>query len=227
MEIIPAILPTSAADLAGKLARLAPIKAISVVQIDAVDGTFASPASWPYKAGEQFPKALPSIERFRFDLDLMIGNPHKEAERFATAGASRLTIHAESAIDLPELLAHLRRKLGFEASFAPGLLSIGLAIGIETPLSLIEPHVKDVEYVQLMGIAHIGRQHEPFDTRVLARIEALHKQFPDLPIQIDGGVSLTTAPELLEAGATRLVVGSALFDTPDLAARYAEFRALQ
>ena len=224
MEIIPAILPDSAEDLAERLAQLAQVPGVNFVQVDAVDGKFASPASWPYKRGRV--AQLPALSRYRYDADLMVADPAAEAERFVMLGASRITIHAESALDLGQFLKELRRRLGHEKDFAPDLLSIGLALSLETPLATIEPYIDEVDYVQLMGIKHIGKQRQPFEPRVLPRIEALHRKYPDLPIQIDGGVSLISAPLLVAAGATRLVVGSALFGAPNIAAEYLKFKAL-
>ncbi|HVW82893.1 MAG TPA: hypothetical protein VHC68_03050 [Candidatus Paceibacterota bacterium] len=226
MEIVPAILPASREDLARKLALLSEAGFSGCVQIDAVDGRFAAPANWPFSSGEALPEELPFAGRFSFDADLMTADPAREAERYLAAGAARITIHAESALDLGALLARLRRRLGHEKDFMPDLVSLGLALSLETPLSLVEPHLAEVDYVQLMGIARVGRQHEPFDARVLPKLAALARRAPELPIQIDGGVSLASAPRLLKAGATRLVVGSALFGAGDLAAALKRFEML-
>jgi ribulose-phosphate 3-epimerase len=226
MELVPAILPASREDLREKLARLARTEFRGTVQIDAVDGRFALPPSWPFASGEALPPELPLAGRFSFDADLMVADPVAEAERYLAAGAARLTVHVESALDLAGVLAQLRLRLGHEKGFAPGLVSVGLALSLETPLARIDPHIGEIDYVQLMGIARVGRQHEPFDSRVVARVAALAKRYPELPIQVDGGVSIVTAPALLQAGAARLVAGHALFDAPDLASEIRRFGML-
>jgi ribulose-phosphate 3-epimerase len=77
------------------------------------------------------------------------------------------------------------------------------------------------DYVQVMGINRVGRQGEPFEPRSLALIERLRHRYPDLAIQVDGGVSLKTARQLVRAGATKLVVGHAIVaaDNPEEAYR--------
>ena len=172
MEVVPAILAASREEAEEKMARLAKAGFSGCVQLDAIDGRFAAPACWPYTAKE-FPRELPGLGRFTLDADLMVADPEPAAERFAAAGATRLTLHAESARDLGALLAALRRRLGHEKDFVPGLISLGVALSLETPLSLIDPHIDAIDYVQLMGIAHIGRQRQPFDPRVIARAREL------------------------------------------------------
>jgi ribulose-phosphate 3-epimerase len=66
-----------------------------------------------------------------------------------------------------------------------------------------------------MGIARIGSQGNPFDERVLERIRALKSLYPDLEVSIDGSVRAETLPSLIEAGATRFAVGSAILHAED------------
>jgi len=216
--VVPAILPTSREELDAALARLVPIGGVETVQIDIVDGRFAKPASWPYAKNEEW--ELPHADRFRYDLDLMVLDPDRLMARLVECGASRITLHVESMISPKQSIATFKKRYGHEAHFTPGLLSLGLALGMSTPLSVIEPFLADIDYVQLMGIANIGRQGERFDPRVLPKIRALRATHKALPIQIDGGVSLESAPLLLAAGATRLVVGSALLRTDNISVAF-------
>ena len=77
-----------------------------------------------------------------------------------------------------------------------------------------------------MGIRNVGRQGEPFDTGVLRAIELFRKRHPNTPVQVDGGVSLVTAPKLLELGVSRLVIGSALWRAPDFNKALAELKEM-
>jgi ribulose-phosphate 3-epimerase len=120
----------------------------------------------------------------------------------------------------------MRTLLGHDKDFMPGLLSLGIAIGAENDVSFIEPYLDQVEYVQFMGIRTIGHQGEPFDPSVIPRIRAFRKKHPEMEVTVDGGVTLQNAASLLDAGVSRLVVGSALWKAPDIAARYREFDAL-
>ena len=97
-----------------------------------------------------------------------------------------------------------------------GLIELGLAINTTTPLSAIEQYLDRIDFVQCMGIEHIGQQGEPFDPRVLEQIKSLRSIYPEIIISVDGSVNEDTAPLLVQAGANRLVVGSALIHSYDV-----------
>jgi ribulose-phosphate 3-epimerase len=222
--IIPAILVESREELDKTLARLSPIPQIEAVQIDIVDGAFASPPSWPYAGNAEW--ELPMTERFRYDLDLMIREPESSAARWIELGAGSITLHAESTKTLSDTVATFKKRYGHEAGLTSGLLSLGIALNIDTPLNVLSPIISDIDYVQLMGIAHIGRQGEPFDKRVIPKIKELRTLHPGTPVYIDGGVSLQSAPDLLSAGASRLIVGSALLRADSIEAELTAFESL-
>ena len=225
--IIPAILPTSRDDLESKLARLDGL--VHAVQVDIVDGRYASPASWPYTEHDAAGTAedfLPYLGHFHFEFDLMVENPGLVAGGWIDHGVNRITLHADRTRDLATVLEKLKVTYGHDKGFAPDLLSLGLAIGIETELALIEPYLDRVDYVQFMGIRTIGRQGEPFDTRIVRKIAAFRQKHADIPIQVDGGVNLSTAPMLLDAGVSRLIIGSGIWKAPDLAEALAKYHEL-
>ncbi|HWH06976.1 MAG TPA: hypothetical protein VNU47_00380 [Candidatus Paceibacterota bacterium] len=229
--IIPAILPESRDDLEGKLALLEGL--VDTVQIDLVDGIFAKPATWPYtNKAERFEQrlmegeALPYLGSFKFEIDLMVSNPEAVTGLWIAAGAQRVVIHAESTRFLDQIINDLEIKYGHAKGFAPGLLSLGLSIGNDSDLALIEPYVEKADFVQFMGIARIGRQGEPFDARVIEKIRTFRKKYPNVVIQIDGAVSLETAAKLLTAGVDRLVIGSALWKGHSVKEELFKFEAL-
>lgn len=232
--VVPAVLPVSRDDLEGKLARLATIPAVSRIQIDVVDGLFASPASWPYatppmkatkhksaelEAMAQHGETLPYLDRIEYEIDLMCFDALRAAEDWLTLGASRLTFHAGSTSDLPRFLALARKRYG-------DIVSLGLALTSDGDLALVEKVADSIEYAQFMGIARIGRQGQPFDERVLEQIRVFRERYPDIPLQVDGGISLGNARKLFALGAANLVVGSALLRASSPAAALAELEAL-
>jgi ribulose-phosphate 3-epimerase len=73
-----------------------------------------------------------------------------------------------------------------------------------------------------MGIEHEGQQGQPADPRAVELVRALREAHPDLPIQVDGGVNAEHIPALVEAGASRLVAGSAVFGVDNPAAALKE-----
>jgi ribulose-phosphate 3-epimerase len=231
--IVPAIIPKNKNDLSEKLARFNDILEVETIQIDVVDGLFASPASWPYKnkpselsgmiaQGEHIPFA----GRFRYDIDLMVENPEEVIGDWIAVGATRLTVHAESTQYLPRLIHELTSTYGYDKSLAGSFLSLGLALNVTSDIALVEQYIEAIDYVQFMGIATIGKQGQPFDPRVLEKVSAFRKRYPDVPVQVDGAVTKETASQLLAAGVSRLVVGHALQEVPDLAKAFAEFSAI-
>jgi len=226
--IVPAILPKSRADLEEKLMAL--VGVASSVQIDAIDGKFASPGSWPYfPADTSFgtpEKELPYLDRLHCEADLMVVDPEKATGAWIAAGVERVTIHVESTNYLSKVISDFQVNYGHAKDFAPNLLSLGLAINIGSDIALLEPYLEHADYVQFMGIGIIGRQGQPFDKRVLRKISAFRNKYPQITIQVDGGVSLITAPDLLTAGVDRLIVGSALWRAPNLKEEIGKFNDL-
>lgn len=224
--VVPAVLPISKDDLEEKLALLASIPAVSRIQIDVVDGLFASPASWPYSAGAiglrrkiERREMLPHLDRIEYEIDLMCFDALRAAGEWLALGVSRITFHAGSTDDLPRFLALARKRYG-------DIVSFGLALSSEGDLALVERVVSGIEYVQFMGIARLGRQGQPFDERALERARIFRERHPDIPVQIDGGVSRANARKLFALGAANLVVGSAILRSRDPATALAELEAL-
>lgn len=219
LEVIPAIIPESEQDMTEKLARVEGL--VPVVQVDVVDGHFAPQQSWPFKEGQQEAfqeivkqdRSLPFSEAFFFEADLMVAEPEKYIDDFVFAGFERVIVHIESTNKISEII-HRLRELDVE---------IGIAISIDTPLDILEPHMDRIDIVQCMGIAEIGAQGQPFDMRAVEKIAALKAQYPDILISVDGGVSLQTAPFLIGAGAERLVSGSTIFESEDIEKTLGQF----
>ena len=229
MEIIPAILPKDFAEIEEKTELITGLA--KVVQVDVCDGKLTPLSTWPYKKhDENFEailreeKGMPGWEKIDYEFDLMISEPTEDdARKWLSAGAARIVLHEESSKDLTPAIAILS-----------GLVEIGLALDVSTPLDVIEKYKDKISYVQLMGIRKIGFQGQDFDQTVLDRLKTVKEKYPDLKIQIDGGVTLENASLLKDAGADRLVTGSALFgahadlaDTAgDVVDTYAEFKAI-
>ena len=204
-EIIPAILPRDFAEIEEKTAL---IKGFAKsLQIDICDGQFVQNATWPYrKDDDSFEKILkeelgmPSWQDFNYEFDLMVNKPEEKAMDWVIAGAARIIIHIGATGDVGKAIDLVGDKA-----------EIGLALNIDTDLAAVEPYREKIQFIQLMGIDRIGFQHQAFDEKVVGRIKLARIKYPGLPISIDGGVSLETAPHLIAAGADRLVVGSAIF----------------
>ena len=213
IEIIPAILPKSFAGLEERLALIR--EATRAVQVDVVDGIFAPNKTWPYESDESFEKiisqeeGLPFWEDFDFEFDCMVSNPALEIPKFLAAGASRIVVHGAGK-DILDTLEGLQLQ---RAGDLGTMLGIALLPGDEA--GTFAQYKELVDFVQVMGIYNVGFQGSEFDERALGLIAALHANNPDVPIQVDGGVNLENARAIADAGATRLVVGSAIFKSDD------------
>lgn len=219
-EIIPAILPKDFAELSDKVEL---IKGFTKrIQIDICDGQFVPNATWPYRKHDNSferiiheEEGLPGWETLDYEFDLMVNKPEEIVDEWVTAGAARVIIHAEAKGDIAAALVKLS-----------GVVEVGLAINIDTPLDILELHQERVNFVQCMGIDHIGFQGQSFDDKVLQKIKEIKTRYPEMIVSVDGGVSFETAPKLIEAGADRLVVGSAIFNSDNPIDAVQQFKAL-
>ncbi len=205
-EIIPAILPEDFAEVEEKISLIKDF--VKTVQIDVCDGQFTPSATWPYKKhDDSFDKivreeeGLPGWEKLNFEIDLMANKPETLVDEWVSAGATRIIIHVEATGDISAAVDELA-----------GRVEVALALNIDTPISVIESFKEKIQGIQLMGIDQIGFQGQEFDTKVIDKVKEVRSAYPDMPISIDGGVSLENAKQLISAGATRLVVGSAIFN---------------
>lgn len=213
-EVIPAILARDFADLEGKVSRV--VGSAPLVQVDVCDGKFTPHACWPYSRQDNNfeaivaeEKGMPRWEDVNYEFDLMIADPEEEISNWIIAGADRIVLHYESVADFPAILARIRTEIGYrrDSFLVP---EIGVAININTQNSVLDAIISEIDFVQFMGIKRIGFQGETMDESVLEKISTFRAAYPDAIISVDGGVNLDTAPRLVDAGANRLVAGSAI-----------------
>jgi ribulose-phosphate 3-epimerase len=220
IEIIPAILPKDFAEVEEKVGLVRGF--VKTVQIDVCDGQFVPSATWPYrKDDDTFKKllteaeGLPGWQDLNFEIDMMVNKPEERVDDWVSAGATRIIIHVEAKGDVMAAVEKLE-----------GRVEIALAINIDTPTSDLEPFKGKISAIQCMGIDHIGFQGQSFDSKVIEKVKEVRSAFPEIIISVDGGVSLETAPKLIEAGVNRLVVGSAIFNSDNAIDAVQEFKRL-
>jgi len=233
-EIIPAILAKSYEELEEKLDIVA--GHTKSVQIDICDGQYVQNRTWPYLKGtlsgsDQIfddiisqEKALPHWEEIDFEFDLMVKDPYVKIPDFVSAGATRVIVHKGSVSD--EELRSIIKDFGKDTDLSFFKVELGIALMPGDSPEAIKAIADKTDFVQIMGIDRIGFQGQSFDSRALELVKALKKAYPDLPCAVDGHVDLDTAKELIKAGTDRLVVGSALFESPDFLGTLKEFQAL-
>jgi ribulose-phosphate 3-epimerase len=230
MDVIPAIMPDSYDDLVAKAKRIRGL--VPLAQIDIMDGAFVQSKSWPYTEGgvktephfialSSQSEGMPFWEDLDYEIDLMIAKPEAHIDEWLPLGASRLIFHIEAIKDLEVFFAHAIFQPGAREIGGTKVVEVGMSIDPDTSIERIKEcflkpnYIGKIDFIQCMGIAKIGYQGQPFDERVLERVNDLRVDFPNLPISIDGGVSKDTAKLLRQAGATRLVAGSAVFKAHD------------
>lgn len=230
VEVTPAILEADLDGIRGKLSMVSGLAPL--VQIDVCDGKFVPSKTWPFIKGgmEEFARikaedeGFPFWDSLDFEIDLMVRHPEELAEDWVMAGAKSLVLHIESAPNILETIEKLRSEYGTAKDEAFGL-QIGIALGVTTPnedifeiLDMIDEDGDSiVDFVQFMGIEHAGYQGQELDERVFEKISDLRDMYPNIQISVDGGVNQENASELISAGATRLVSGSAIFESGDVA----------
>ena len=179
-EIIPAILVDDFEQLQNdiELIKLNTKR----IQIDICDGQFTPSASWPYRKPDnnfemliREDQSLPGWEKIDYEFDLMVNRPEEVVDDWVSVGANRIIIHIEAKGNIMEAVEKLADRV-----------EIGLALNIDTPIDQLAEYVGKIQFVQLMGIDHIGFQGQDFDGRVLEKIAEVKEMFPDLPISIDG-----------------------------------------
>jgi ribulose-phosphate 3-epimerase len=154
------------------------------------------------------PDVVKAIRRYTdkcFDTHLMISPVDAYLDAFAAAGVDRITVHAEATTHLDRTLQHIG-SLGKKA---------GVALNPATPETVVEYVLDRIDLVLVMTV-NPGFGGQKFIASQIDKIRRLRRMIGDRPIQIevDGGVTPETAPLVIEAGATALVAGSAVFGRP-------------
>ncbi len=212
--IVPAVIPKNLEHLEETLKKIAPFS--HEVQIDVVDGVFVPFTSWPYGEGESISQIASFTHEFLIEMDLMVENPETVVEAYLKAGVRRVIVHLESTKELGRIHA-LKERYDFK---------LGLSIENDTHLEVLTDAIALADYVQLMGIAKIGSQGQPFDVRVLQHIRDIKNAYPHLIVSIDGSVNEETVSPLIRAGADRCVVGSAIVGKTDSSRAFAHLTTL-
>ena len=173
--------------------------------LDIMDGVFVPNITF----GTPILEIFDSLGKKHLDMHLMIINPEKYIEKFAGLGADTITVHYEACDDIKKIIGDIK-KLGVKA---------GLAINPDTDVSLIDHLLEEIDLVCLMSVFP-GFSGQKFIPETFPRLKELKRMINEKNtntlIQIDGGVSLDNAQELISLGADVLVAGSFVFksDSP-------------
>lgn len=208
-DIIPALMPKNYKDIENSIEQVK--RYVDTVQLDIMDGTFVPNRSWPYPlpnadfdAIAHEDHGMPMWQTMNYELDLMVRHPDDNFEQWVKLGPARIIVHIESLANPQQFFENVQ-------PLRP-MVEIGVAFDNSTGAEAVLPYVAFVDCVQVMGIARVGFQGEPFDDRALYNIEQIKKAVPNMVISVDGAVNKQTIKQLKEAGVSRFVAGSAVFE---------------
>ena len=217
IQIAPSMLPADFSRLGEEIVALEKA-GVDLVQWDVMDGQFVPNLTFG-------PDVIASVRdrvALPFEAHLMVLTPDVMAARYVEAGCSRLIVHAEACDHLHRTLAQIA-ELGASA---------GVAIDPSTPITAVT-HVLDLVDVVLVMTVNPGFGGQRYLATMEPKIEELSAllaaigRTETISIEVDGGITVETAPGAVTAGASILVAGSALFGHDDgLEAAVAELRAV-
>ncbi len=199
IKIAPSILAADFSCLREEIKRVEEAGA-DLLHLDIMDGHFVPNISF----GPLIVKALDRLTHFPLDVHLMIKKPERYLEAFRISGADYLTVHLEACPNLAEVI---RQIMELKAK-------VGVALNPQTPFSSIIPFLKKIDLLLLMSV-NPGFGGQEFIPAVLEKIKEAaqwisRREIP-LEIAVDGGVGPQNAPQIIEAGATILDAGTAIF----------------
>ena len=177
---------------------------VAGLHLDVMDGHFVPNLSY----GMPIVAAVRELTDLPLDVHLMISDPQKYVQAFVDAGADIVTVHAEVAGDIRVTLETIR-------SAGAG---VGLALNPATEVKVAEALLPLCDLVLIMSV-NAGFGGQAFNPVALEKLRSLRETVsPDVLLEVDGGVGLSTIRDCARAGATLFVVGSAIFGKPDYAA---------
>ena len=213
VKIAPSILAADFSQLGEDIQKSAESGA-DLIHFDIMDGHFVPNLTM----GVDLVKAVRRYTDLPFDVHLMVTHPQDYIESFVDVGANLITIHAEIVTAPIDVVIGKIKSLN---------VLVGLATRPQTPISVIDPYLPDLDLVLPMSVEPgLGGQKFMLDT--LEKISYIDKRIKEIgksiDLEVDGGINEKTAPLVIERGATILVAGTAIFKQSNYADAMSQLR---
>jgi ribulose-phosphate 3-epimerase len=174
------------------------------IHVDVMDGAFVPNISFGFPVLQAVRKNTQKV----CDVHLMIVKPHRFIKQFRDAGADQITVHYEAVIHLDSIINDIK-STGAKA---------GVALNPATPVAVLKEiiHLLDLVLVMSVNPGFGGQKFIPYAVNKVRECKTLIEQSGSKAlIEVDGGVGLNNAKELVLAGASALVAGNAVFSSPN------------
>ena len=175
---------------------------IEYIHFDVMDGVFVP----RYGLFPEMLSAIKKITNIPVDVHMMVINAEQYVSDFAKAGADILYVHVENNNHLHRTIRLIKNN-GMKA---------GIVFNIGTPINVLDYILDDVDYIMLMGInpGIVGHKIIPKVYDKIKEVKEKIKDYPNIKIMVDGGVTPDTAPEMIKNGADIIVCGSSSIYRP-------------
>jgi ribulose-phosphate 3-epimerase len=174
------------------------------IHADVMDGHFVPNITF----GPMVVEAVRRITRLPIDVHLMINDPDRYISDFAKAGATHISVHAETCVHLNRTVQVIR-----DCGAHPGVV-----LNPATPIETIRWTIEFLDFVLVMSV-NPGFGGQAFIPNSIAKIAGLRRMISEMGLQtlieVDGGVSTRNIADIAAAGADVFVAGSAIFKSPD------------
>ncbi|MEK7151634.1 MAG: ribulose-phosphate 3-epimerase [Patescibacteria group bacterium] len=195
IEIIPSILVKTREELLEKIAAIEPH--VDRIHLDIADSIFVP--NMTILGLEEMEELDTNL---KIGVHLMVSKPENHIGHWLETLADKFIFHIEATSKPQEIIDAVKE---FDRS-------VGIALNPQTAIAKIEPFVDQIDFVHFMTVEP-GFYGGKFVESVVDKIKEFHFLYPDKPIEVDGGITPETAPRLIEAGVTMLVVGSYVWES--------------